>query len=397
MRPRVLVFSTLLPLPVDRGDRNRLFHVLRLLATMGDVRLVAVARAWEPHVQDTSTLAPVEVRAIEVSAPEVIACGALSTATGRPYLVTRYALPRVRRFVARQVDDFRPDVFWGFQAPAFPFLDLADGQRRVIDLVDSPSRYASMLRGSPNVSWAARLTGAIQWRLSQHERRAIARCHVALVNSTLDRLYLGGLGADAATIGVLENCVPRSMMDHAWQPDPARLPGLLFVGNLAYVPNVAAVRELVTQILPRVRARVPEAHLTICGPRGEALARELGQRPGVRFLGFVDDLVPLYRGASVMVVPVPIAGGTQYKLLESLAIGLPSVTSRASAEVTGVTDGREILVADSADEFAEGVLRVLRDAECARSLSANARRFVAAHHTWEGKRDIVARAVGAGP
>ena len=41
-RPRVLVFSSVLPLPVDRGDRNRLFHVLQLLAGMADVRLLAV-------------------------------------------------------------------------------------------------------------------------------------------------------------------------------------------------------------------------------------------------------------------------------------------------------------------------------------------------------------------
>ena len=96
-----------------------------------------------------------------------------------------------------------------------------------------------------------------------------------------------------------------------------------------------------------------------------------------------------------MVVPVPVAGGTQYKLLESLAVGLPSVTSRVSAEVTGLVDGRQAIVADSSDEFAEAVLRVLGDECCARGLSTGGRQFIAENHTWESKRAVVARAIGA--
>lgn len=392
-RPRVLVFSTLLPLPVDRGDRNRLFHVLQLLATMADVRLVTVARAWEPPVRDMSPLGPIEVRTLEVSAGEVMAYGAWSALTCRPYLLTRYAMPRVRHFVSRQLAEWRPDVFWGFQAPAFPFLDLATGQRRVIDLVDSPSRYASMLRDSTDVSWLARASSAVQWRVGEFEGRGVAQCHAVLVNSSLDQEHVRGLARDGVTVAVLDNCVPRSLLDHPWQPDPSRPPSLLFVGNLAYAPNAAAVRRLVTEILPRVRDRAPGAHVTICGARGEGLAGDLGQHPGVRFLGFVEDLLPLYQGASVMVVPVPVAGGTQYKLLESLAVGLPSVTSRVSAEVTGLVDGREALVADSSDEFAAAVLRVLHEPDLARRLSAAGQQFILERHTWESKRGIVARAV----
>jgi glycosyltransferase involved in cell wall biosynthesis len=394
MRPRVIVLSTILPLPVDRGDRNRLFHLLRLLSTMADVRLLSVARAWEPPVHDVSPLAPVEVRTIALSASAVMAYGGWSLATARPYQLTRYALPRVRHFVARELAEFRPDVFWGFQAPAFPFLELATGQRRIIDLVDSPSRYAAMLRDSPDVSWMARASSAAQWRLRAFERHFVAHCHTVLVNSPLDLAHVRAFAPEAVTVTVLDNCVPRSMLDFPWQPDPSRRPTLLFVGNLAYAPNAAAVRRLVKEILPRVRQKAIDATLTVCGARGEALANELGDQPGVRFLGFVDDLVSLYRAASVMVVPVPVAGGTQYKLLESLAVGLPSVTSRVSAEVTGLVDGRQAIVADSSDEFAEAVLRVLGDECCARGLSTGGRQFIAENHTWESKRAVVARAIG---
>lgn len=394
MKPRVLVFSTLLPLPVDRGDRNRLFHVLELLATVADVRLVAIARDWEPPVEDMSPLKAIDVRTIGVSARDVMAYGAWSAVTARPYLITRYAMPRVKRLVARELAEYEPDVFWGFQAPAFPFLDLAHRQRRVIDLVDSPSRYAAMVRESADVSWMARVSSAAQWRLRAFEARGIGQCHAVLVNSALDQEHVRELSGSGVRIAVLDNCVPRSMLDQPWEADPSRPPQLLFVGNLAYAPNAAAVRRLVTEILPRVREDVRDAQLIVCGARGEELARELGQHAGVHFSGFVADLLPLYQGSSVMVVPVPVAGGTQYKLLESLAVGLPSVTSRVSAEVTGLTDGEEVLVADSTDEFVAAVLRVLRDGGCAGRLSAAGRRFIAASHTWESKRGIVVDAIG---
>jgi glycosyltransferase involved in cell wall biosynthesis len=394
MKPRVLVFSTLLPFPGNRGDRNRLLRLLQTASTMADVRLVAIVRRWEPAVTETNALGPVELRTIDMSAQEVMAYGALSAATGRPYLITRFATPRVRRFVAQQLSDYRADVFFGYQASAFPFLPMAARQRRVIDLVDSPSRYASMARASGDLTWTARIGSAVQWRLAEHERRAVADCQAVLVNSELDRQYVETLVAGATPIMVLDNCVNRSFMEQPWRPDPSQPPGLLFVGNLAYPPNAAAVRQLVTEILPRVRARMPSAHLEICGARGEGLARDLGGQPGVRFLGFVDDLRPVYRRASVTLVPVPIAGGTPTKLLESLAIGVPSVVSRVSAEVTEVVHEREVLVADTSDEFAEAAIRLLADPDRSVTLSANGRRFIEARYVWENKRDIVATALG---
>ena len=122
---------------------------------------------------------------------------------------------------------------------------------------------------------------------------------------------------------LLDNCVPAELLAETWSPPSGGPPTLLFVGNLAYLPNAAAVRLIVSDILPRVRRRLPEARLVVCGARGEALAREHAATPGVEWRGFVDDLRPLYRNAHAMLVPVPLAGGTQYKLLESMAVGLP--------------------------------------------------------------------------
>jgi len=392
-RPRVLVFSTQLPLPIDRGDRNRLFHTLRLLAAVADVRLVAVERSWEPPVTDLAPLGSIEVVRVPLSAAAVVSAGAWAALTGRPYLVTRYALPRVRRALRDAVRAFAPDVLWGYQAPSFPFLADAPRARRIVDLVDSPSRYAALVTGSRDVPIGARVAMGLQWRLVEWERRALALADAAIVNSGADAVHVRALAPPSTDIVRLDNCVPRELMRHPWQPDPSRPPTLLFVGNLAYVPNRAAVRLLLTEILPRVRRRVPDARVVVCGARGEALAQAFAGVEGVTFRGFVPDLASMYRDASVMLVPVPLAGGTQYKLLESMAVGLPAVVSTVSAAITGVTDGGEVLVGEHADAYADAACRLLLDPALAGRVSGAARRFVDARHTWEAQQPLIDRVI----
>ncbi len=394
-RPRVLVFSSLLPVPVDRGDRNRLFHILELLASMATVRLVAIERAWEPPMRDWRPHG-IDVHRVRLSAAQVTAFGAWAALTARPYLITRYALPHVRRAIRAHVADFAPDVFWGYQAPSFPFLADAGRARRIIDLVDSPTRYVSLVTAHRGVPIASRLAMAVQWRVAAHERRAIAAADAAIVNSEADVAFARRLSGRRDAIVLFDNCVPQALLRETWAPPPAP-PTLLFVGNLAYVPNAAAVRLILSDILPRVRQRVPEARLTVCGARGEGLAREWAHVPGVEWRGFVEDLRPLYRESSVMLVPVPLAGGTQYKLLESMAVGLPAVVSRASAEVTGIEVGEQVLVGETAEEYADAVCRLLADRPLAARLSAAARQFVEARHTWESKRSLVASLLTGAP
>jgi len=116
--------------------------------------------------------------------------------------------------------------------------------------------------------------------------------------------------------------------------------------------------------------------------------------PGVRVAGFVDDLVSMYLSASVLVAPVPVTGGAQYKLLEAMAIGLPIVASPQSAAGGSMTHGQELLVGDSPESFASAVLSILRNRELADRLSVNGRNFIRAHHIWESKTDLLRSLVG---
>ncbi len=395
-RPRILVFASLLPIPVDRGDKNRLFHILKLLSRFAEVRLVCLSRDWEPAVTDLRLLDGMETRVLPVGRQEVIWQGLKALTSWRPFIAFRFSPPRVVGAVLREAADFRADVFWACGIPAYPFLERMRGVRRVLDLGDSPSLYNAMVRRSSKMPLRARVQSFVQWRLQYYEGLAVQASHHALVSSRRDREHLFRLNGQRLNIHVLENCVSRDFMARRWQPQPGRSPKLLFVGNLAYPPNLAGVVFAASHILPRVRSRLAEAELVVCGRGGNRLERILAQQAGVRVVGYVEDLIPMYLEAGVFVSPVPVIGGPQYKILEAMALGLPVVTTGQSAELIGVTPGRELLIGDSAGAMASAVLSILANSDLAAQVSAKARTFIRENRTHDhSQQGRFAIAVGA--
>ena len=156
----------------------------------------------------------------------------------------------------------------------------------------------------------------------------------------------------------------------------------MFVGQFAWRPNAEAALELVDEILPRLRASVPAARLTLVGPEPP---RKLTGRggDGVTITGSVPSVLPFLRRARVTVIPLRAGGGTRLKVLEALACGVPVVATRLAVDGLAVRDGAHALLADSPAALAERAAQVIEDADLARSLSRAGRELVARHYGWD--------------
>ncbi len=143
---------------------------------------------------------------------------------------------------------------------------------------------------------------------------------------------------------------------------------LLFVGNFAHRPNVDAVRFLAREVLPLVRRSIPETELLVVGVNPPPDFADYASA-GVRVLGYVSDLESLMSTCRVFVAPIRFGSGVNGKIGEAFAYGLPVVTTTVGAEGWGLTNGEQILIADSPAEFAQAVLRVYNDGELWQKLS----------------------------
>ncbi|HEX9005811.1 MAG TPA: glycosyltransferase, partial [Bacteroidota bacterium] len=149
--------------------------------------------------------------------------------------------------------------------------------------------------------------------------------------------------------------------------EPGRI---IFTGNMSYYPNADGAKFLAERIFPLIKRRAPQAKLYIVGQQPPASVRALA-RDDVTVTGFVKDLRAEYGRSAVAVSPIRFGAGTLNKILEPLAMGVPVVATSHGVSGLELQPGSEILVADTPEQFADHVVRLLTD-EVARERIATA-------------------------
>jgi hypothetical protein len=149
-----------------------------------------------------------------------------------------------------------------------------------------------------------------------------------------------------------------------------------------YYPNQECMLDFCARTLPLVRARRPDLKLLIVGADPSPAVRKLGELPGVTVTGSVPDVRPHLRRSALMVAPLNIARGTQNKILEAMAAGVPVVTNGVAAGGVDALEWEHFLVARSPGDCAQAVLHVLEDPAERRRLAAAGRARMLSHHAW---------------
>ena len=157
---------------------------------------------------------------------------------------------------------------------------------------------------------------------------------------------------------------------------------LVFSGSMDWHPNEDAVCYFADEILPRIRAEVSDASFTIVGRNPGARVRELAARQGIVVTGTLDDVRPSIAEGSVYVVPLRAGSGTRIKIFEALSMGKAVVSTSVGAEGLALESGRHFLGADTAHDFAQAVIRLLRDPGRRRALGDAGRALVDANYSW---------------
>ncbi len=158
---------------------------------------------------------------------------------------------------------------------------------------------------------------------------------------------------------------------------------LIFTGNMSYRPNVEAVQDLVSGILPRVWAQRPDTELYIVGMDPAPAVRRLADGRRVIVTGRVDDIRPYFESAVAAMAPLRIARGLQNKVLEAMAMRVPVVASPQAFNGINATADRDLLVADGPEAFARAALSLLEDPARRERYAAAARACVETNHDWE--------------
>jgi glycosyltransferase involved in cell wall biosynthesis len=219
-------------------------------------------------------------------------------------------------------------------------------------------------------------------RMLRFEGRTLARFDGVLAVSeadrdTFDKAYPGAIRQPV-------HVVPTGVDTEYFWPSPSDTASreLVFTGSMDWLPNEDAMLFFCRDVLPLIRREEPSVTLSIVGRTPTPAVKALGEQPGVRVTGRVDDVRPFMRGAAVSVVPLRIGGGTRLKIFEAMAMGKAVVSTTIGAEGLPVVHGSDVMLADDPRSFARAVVELIRDVERRRQLESAARALVVAKYDW---------------
>ena len=159
---------------------------------------------------------------------------------------------------------------------------------------------------------------------------------------------------------------------------------ILFVGAMDRPVNIQAAMYFHTQVLPLIRKEIPDVHFYIVGNKPPDEIKALGNNDHNVFVtGFVEDVKPFFLRATVFVAPLFIGGGVITKILDAMAAGLPVITSSIGNEGIDALPGKDLLIANTPEDFAKMALLLMNDHNLWSAYSENGKAFVRKHFDWD--------------
>jgi glycosyltransferase involved in cell wall biosynthesis len=391
--PSILAVTSEMPWPLNSGGHLRTYHLLRSLAGGSDVRLVAPE--YPPNGDGAATLRRAGIQTTVVGVAPRTRVSESWRAAGAAYrsepyvLFGRHRRHAVERLVRAEAERRRPDILYLDHLDSLIYADCAPGARIVIDMHNV---YSHLARRTAAESSGLRRRYLVNQAmlLERQERAAAVRADAMMTVSTNDAHYFSRLGARRVAV------VPNGVDCAAFATGPAAQdepPTILYVGSLDWSPNIQAARYLAREVLPAVRRQVPAARLLLVGrhPVAELLALATAD-PGVQIAANVPDVVPFFRRAAALAVPLEAGGGTRLKILEAFAAGLPVVSTRVGCEGIDAYDRQHLLVCERRD-FAAALTRVLLEPEEARARARRALALVTQKYDWMAIGERAAEAI----
>lgn len=151
---------------------------------------------------------------------------------------------------------------------------------------------------------------------------------------------------------------------------------LVYTGSFTYYANLDAVDYFLKEIYPGIKHFAPEVSMQVLGNTGDVQLDQWQVDQSIAFTGLLYDVRPSLVQSWLSVVPLRMGAGTRLKIIESLALGTPVVSTSKGAEGLDVTHGKNILIADTPADFSAAVVKVLQDPSLREELSHAGRKLV---------------------
>lgn len=375
----VLFVCHRVPYPPKRGGKIRPFNMIRHLSENHEVTVASLARSDE-EAREGEGIAPHCARFEMAQVSDLVQTARMVARlpTPVPSSMGFFYSPELARRIRELLRTTRFDLIFVHCSSVAQYVADVRGIPKILDFGDMDSqKWLEYAHYKPfPLSLGYWLEGT---KMLREEKRLAARFDLCTATTRAEWETLKGYGVD-----VPSDWFPNGVDADFFAPDETSYDPdtISFIGRMDYYPNQECMADFCAKTLPLLREKCPNIKLTIVGADPSPAVRKLGELPGVTVTGSVPDVRPYVRASAAMVAPLNIARGTQNKILEAMAMGVPVVTSTAAAGGVDAQDVEHFLVADTPSGYARAILRILDDPAERRRLAVAGRERMLTNHAW---------------
>ena len=373
---KIVVISPRFPYPLEKGDKLRLYHQLKVLSKHHEIVLMSLSDV-DVKVEDINHLESFvsKVYVFRLSKIKIIARLLLGVFSSKPFQVLYFTDNQIKKEINLLIEKEKPDFILNQLIRTAEYSkDL--GFDKVLDYMDSFSQGMKKRQGNSSFPFSY-IYNLEYKRLVKYETDIFKYFDRHMIISEQDK------NAFDSTIRQDIKVVPNGVdMSFFYPKDYKKKYTISFIGNMGYRPNIIASEFLIKEIYPRLKKDYNDLRILLAGARPHSRVKALANKE-VFVSGWLEDIREAYGESKIFVAPLFTGIGQQNKILEAMSMEIPVITTTGVNNAIGAKDGEEILIADDAEEFVKQINRLINDAVFASKLGSNGRKFVKDNYSWD--------------
>lgn len=373
---KVLVITSRVPFPLEKGDKLRIFNQIKHLNKEHEVIVCAI---------DTDNSTDASIREVEKHCSQLhilripkwkiafqLMFGFFSKL---PFQVSYFYSKDCQKQLNEIITVSQPDFVYSHLIRTSEYVKNLSTPK-LLDYMDAFSvgierrieKQYFFLRWIFNMEFQ---------RLKRYEADIFDHFDAHSIISTQDRSFINHTKRNE--IEIIPNGIDTEFFQ---QKTTEKKFDLLFSGNMNYPPNVEAATFIAKHIIPLLRTEFPNIKLLIAGANPHPQVKALASAQ-VFVSGWVDDIRDCYNESRIFIAPMQIGTGLQNKLLEAMAMKLPCITSELANNSLNASVNNEVLIGVSPEEYANHVKMLLKDEFKSSILANKGHAFVINNYGWE--------------
>lgn len=379
----ILFLTSRFPFPPIGGDRLRPYWFIKELSKKHKIHLLSFAEEGEINHVDEDIKNRIKISTIKHSPFISFWKTATNVLKREPLQVGYYYYKGMQEKIKTIIKQEKIDLVFVHLIRMAKYVKHLQRVNKIIDYSDSFGLlYSRSYKIRRNIF---KLIDYIEKnRTNKFERDCLSYFDNTIISSFVDKKWIEK-SVDSDKVYIITNGVDSSITDRINYS--AKISNsIAFIGNMRSFSNRYAIKNFIKNIFPIVKRSIKDVKLFVIGAEPSKFLNRFPKDKNIYITGKVDDIDIHLEKCSVGIAPMITCAGVQNKILKYMSLGLPTVATTDALGDLNAVGGKDIIIADSKEDFAKEIVSLLQDESKREIIGENGYKYAATNHNW---KDII--------